>query len=61
MRKLRERKDDDMEKDKEIELKVKMFCAAVQSHRQLCQESRLIYLEGFANQINKAFEILKKG
>lgn len=49
-----------MEKDREIELKVNMFCSAVQSNRKLCDNDRFVHIMGLARQVNEAFEELKK-
>lgn len=50
-----------MDKEKELELKVEMFCAAVRSDRQLCEESRYKPITNIAEDINNAFIILNKG
>jgi hypothetical protein len=44
-----------MEKDKEIELKVQMFCAAIKA----CDKSHLFYMRRVAEGVNGAFEELK--
>lgn len=50
-----------MDKDRELELKVEMFCATIRSDRQLCDESRYKPITTIAADINNAFNILNKG
>lgn len=45
-----------MEKDKELELKVQMFCAAIRS----CDKDHLFYMKRVAEGVNVAFEALKE-
>lgn len=47
----------DMNKDKELELKVQMFCAAIRQS----DISHLFYMSRFAENVNAAFEVLKEG
>lgn len=46
-----------MNKDKELELKVQMFCAAIRQS----DISHLFYMSRFAENVNAAFEVLKEG
>ena len=50
-----------MDKEKELELKVKMFCATIRSDRQLCDKSCYKPIASIAKEINIAFEILNEG
>ena len=47
----------DMNKDKELELKVQMFCAAIRES----DRSHFFYMRRTAEDVNVAFEVLKKG
>lgn len=49
-----------MEKERELELKVEMFCATIGSNRQLCDNGRYKTISGIAESINEAFKILNK-
>ena len=46
-----------MDKDKELELKVQMFCAAIRES----DISHLFYMSRFAEKVNVAFKVLKEG
>lgn len=46
-----------MEKEKELELKVQMFCAAIRES----DISHLFYMSRFAENVNVAFKVLKEG
>ena len=46
-----------MDKDKELELKVQMFCAAIRES----DKSKLFGFRGTAEDVNIAFEVLKEG
>ena len=50
-----------MDKDRELELKVEMFCATIRSDRLLCDESHYKPIATIATDINNAFNILNKG
>lgn len=45
-----------MEKDKELELKVQMLCAAI----KICGKDHIFHIGKVANYVNAAFEALKK-
>lgn len=47
----------DMNKDKELELKVQMFCAAIRGS----DISHFFYMSRFAENVNVAFKVLKEG
>ena len=49
-----------MDKERELELKVEMFCATIGSDRRLCEEGHYKTISGIAESINEAFKILNK-
>lgn len=49
-----------MNKEKELELKVKMFCATISSQRQLCDNRYFKTINSIAYDINEAFNTLNK-
>jgi hypothetical protein len=50
----------EIDKEKELELKVAMFCAAISGNQQICDDDCYINITGLAKDINSAFNILNK-
>lgn len=46
-----------MNKDKELELKVQMFCAAIRE----IDNNKSFWVKRIAEDVNEAFEVLKEG